>query len=325
MLNDFPSGAENIASLCCEHGVRVSVSDLELIVAGASGRVVMRVCLSGEPCGIIGVYWTASRADNNSFVTATEGLAACGVRVPRLLRYKDEGNGCGTCLIEDLGCADLLSLKNATTECRLNAYRAALIEVHRLHSLTPNWPLQPAFDASLYRWEQGYFAEHFLGTHLGLDAEAFMGLRQPAAVAEWLETLPRVPVHRDFQSQNIMLQQDGVALIDYQGMRYGRSEYDLASLVYDPYMALHTDEIDLLLQAYEQIAGTRLDASIFCACALQRLMQALGAYSNIGYNQHRQWYLDMIPQGVKALRAVAYKTPSHSPAYPLAQWLLDHV
>lgn len=320
-----PSGAENIASLCREHGMQVSVADLELIVAGASGRVVMRVYDGGAPCGIIGVYWTASRADNNSYIPATEGLSAHGVRVPRLLRYRDEGGGCGTCLVEDLGRADLLSLKDASRDDKLRAYQSAMVEMHRLHSLHPDWPLQPAFDADLYRWEQGYFAEHFLGTHLGQESGIFVDLPQSHVVAEWLATLPRVPIHRDFQSQNIMLCHDNVALIDYQGMRYGLAEYDLASLVYDPYMALDSREVKSLLGMYTQLTGTELDVSVFCACALQRLMQALGAYANIGYNRQRQWYLDMIPQGVKALRAVAAETPSHSPAYSLAQWLLDHV
>ena len=325
MGSNTPSGADNIITLCCEHGVNVSASDLVLIVAGASGRVVMRVHQNAEPAGIIGVYWTASRADNNSFVVATEGLSRMGVRVPRLLRYRDEGNGCGTCLVEDLGSHDLLSLKEDLSARKLEAYRAAIAEVSRLHSLTPDWPLQPAFDAALYRWEQGYFAEHFLGTHLGLNPEEFMALPYTSAMADWLAELPRVPVHRDFQSQNIMLLPQGVALIDYQGMRYGRAEYDLASLVYDPYMALNDAEVEFLLKHYECVTQSMLQPDIFHACALQRLMQALGAYANIGYNQQRNWYLEMIPQGVKALRSVAAQVSPQSPAYPLAQWLQNHV
>lgn len=325
MGSNTPRGAENIVTLCYEHGVNVSVSDLELIVAGASGRVVMRVCQDAVPAGIIGVYWTASRADNNSFVEATEGLSRMGVRVPHLLRYRDEGEGCGTCLVEDLGSHDLLSLKEVCGSRKLDAYRAAITEVTRLHALAPDWPLQPPFDVALYRWEQGYFAEHFLGTHLGLNPEEFMALPYTEALANWLAELPRVPVHRDFQSQNIMLLPQGVALIDYQGMRFGRAEYDLASLVYDPYMALNDAEVEALLCHYESVTQTALQPDIFYACALQRLMQALGAYANIGYNQQRNWYLEMIPQGVKALRSVAAQVSPQSPAYPLAQWLQNHV
>lgn len=318
-------GARHIATLCQEHGVQVGVADLQLIVAGASGRVIMRVCPQGQSCGIIGVHWTAARADNASFVDAARGLAARGVRVPQILRYREEDQGCGTCLVEDLGAADLLGLKNAPWQECYTAYCSAIEAVHSLHSLTPAWPLQPAFDATMYRWEQGYFAEHFLGRHLGLNPQPFMELAATRQVADSLAVLPRVPVHRDFQSQNIMLKDNVAYLIDFQGMRYGLAEYDLASLIFDPYMSLQPHQCDELLAASERIWGISLNNDIFYACALQRLMQALGAYANIGYNQHKDWYLNMIPSGVQALRLAASRTPESSFAYPLAQWLLNHV
>ena len=318
-------GAQHIAALCHEHGVQVNVADLQLIVAGASGRVIMRVCPQGQACGIIGVHWTAARADNASFVDAARGLAEQGVRVPQILRYRDEGQGCGTCLVEDLGAADLLGLKNAPWHERYSAYCSAIEAVYALHALTPAWPMQPAFDAAMYRWEQGYFAEHFLGRHLGLNPLPFMELPASRSVADSLAALPRVPVHRDFQSQNIMLKEGVAYLIDFQGMRYGLAEYDLASLVFDPYMSLEPQLCDELLAAAERIRGTALNNEVFYACALQRLMQALGAYANIGYNQNKDWYLNMIPNGARALRLAASRTPESSFAYPLAQWLLNHV
>lgn len=324
-MNQQHVGAERILALCLEHGVSLCAADLKLIVAGASGRVIMRVCPGGSPCGIIGVYWTASRADNDSFVAAAKGLHRNGVRVPAILRYRDEGQGCGTCLVQDFGDKDLLSLKDSPWEVQRAAYCSALEAVHALHSLTPDWELQPAFDSALYRWEQSYFAEHFLAHHMGLSAAAFLDLPCTQQLADWLGSLPRVPVHRDFQSQNIMLQGDTAHLIDFQGMRLGRAEYDLASLVYDPYMSLSPQQSDELLAVYEQLSGQPLSPSVFYACALQRLMQALGAFANIGYNKNNAWYLAMIPAGVAALRHVAARTPEDSPAFPLAQWLLNHV
>jgi aminoglycoside/choline kinase family phosphotransferase len=43
-------------------------------------------------------------------------------------------------------------------------------------------------------------------------------------------------VHRDFQSQNIIARSGHAYLIDFQGMRPGLAEYDLASLLFDPYV-----------------------------------------------------------------------------------------
>ncbi len=309
-----------LARLMSAHfGHEVRVEDLQLIANGASGRCIMRAH------GVLGIYWTAARADNASFVPAARGLACAGIKVPDLLAESNLGKGCGACLVSDLGDADLLSLREAPWEARLAAYRLAMAELHRFHSVRPNWPLQAPFDASLYRWEQAYFAEHLIGRHLGGDAAAFLAPSALADVANWLAALPRCPIHRDCQSQNIMLHDGCAYFIDFQGMREGRPEYDLASLVLDPYMAFTPDQHARLLREWEAISGEPLDPAIFCACALQRLMQALGAFANIGYNQQRDWYLNLIPTGLATLRQLAEQALHHEPTAPLAACLLNVV
>jgi aminoglycoside/choline kinase family phosphotransferase len=224
--------------------------------------------------------------------------------------------------VEDLGEVDILSLRQAPWAERRAAYEQAFRTLIPFYRQFPDWPLQPPFDAVLYRWEQEYFAEHLIGRHLGGDAAAFLAQPELQEMADWLAELPRVPVHRDCQSQNIMLR-DGLAwLIDFQGMRYGRREYDLASLIYDPYMQLSEAGREELLQLWQEMEGTRLDMGIYSACAMQRLMQALGAFANIGYNQQRNWYLNLIPAGLAALRHAAAHTPADSPASPVAECIL---
>lgn len=289
------------------------------VSGGASGRSIAR-------CGgVLGIYWTAARADNNSFLPAAHGLAAAGLHVPAILAEADLGNGCGACLVQDLGERDLLSLKDAPRAERMAAYGKALRALAPLYRLKPGWELQPPFDHALYRWEQGYFAEHLLARHLGRDAAAFLAHAAPDAMARWLAELPRVPVHRDCQSQNIMLHDGEAWLIDFQGMRAGRWEYDLASLLYDPYTELPEDERAELLQLWQGIGGQEWRADVFHACAMQRLMQALGAYGNIGYNQNNPWYLQKIPAGMRALRHAAEHTPAGSPAYHCAQCILSFI
>lgn len=293
--------------------------EFQPVSGGASGRSIAR-------CGgVLGIHWTAARADNNSFLPAAHGLAAAGMRVPAVLAEADLGNGCGACLVQDLGMLDLLSTKHAPRAKRIDAYEKTMRTLAPLYRLEPEWELQPPFDHALYRWEQGYFAEHLLARHLGLDAAAFLAQEAPDSMARWLAELPRVPVHRDCQSQNIMLHGGNAWLIDFQGMRRGRWEYDLASLLYDPYMELADDERDELLQLWLSISGQEWQADVFHACAMQRLMQALGAYGNIGYNQNNSWYLDMIPPGMSALRHAALHTPAGTPAHACAQCILSFI
>jgi len=312
MYQITPQARTSLAQLMHEHtGRDVSAGDLQLIAAGASGRAIVR---HPQLPGIIGIYWTAERADNHSFVPAARGLAKCGVKVPSILAEADCGNGCGACLVQDLGTQDILSLKGTPWTTRIKAYKQAIQAVHSLHSSHPDWELQPGFDAALYRWEQCYFAEHYLQAYCAKNASDF--IQHPAMVnlAEFLAEQPTSPIHRDFQSQNIMLYQGEARLIDFQGMRAGLPEYDMASLLLDPYMELSSAEQAELLLYWEHIRGSRIDRSLYAACALQRIMQALGAYANIGLNQHKEWYLNLIPAGLRALKHAMSLAPAGSPA-----------
>ena len=300
-------------------GVPTAATDMVPVAAGASGRSIMRAR------GVLGIHWTAARADNNDFLPAARELAAAGIRVPRILAEQALGEGCGACLVQDLGECDILSLKNAPWAEKKAAYTAALRTLRPLYdSFRPQREMQPPFDAALYRWEQEYFAEHFIARHLGGDAAGFLAHPALRDMADWLAELPRVPVHRDCQSQNIMLAEGEAWLIDFQGMRYGREEYDLASLLCDPYMELSAAERAELLNIRASLGAPALDPAIFCACGLQRLMQALGAFANIGYNQHKAWYLDRIPAALSTLHELAETAPADSPAAPAAAWIRQH-
>ncbi len=300
-------------------GRRVAPEALELIASGASGRCILRF---PKELRRIGIYWTNDRADNASFPDAARGLQNAGIPVPFFSIEARLGSGCGACIVEDLGDASLLSMKERPWEERRAAYARVFTSLRAFHRVEPNWPLQAPFDAALYRWEQGYFAEHLLGRHLGLNAEEWLAHPALAEMADWLSAQERVPVHRDCQSQNIIFRREEACFIDFQGMRMGLAEYDLASLVYDPYMALQPAEAEELLRDWEAICGRPLHLPVFYACAMQRLMQALGAFANIGHNQHRDWYLKLIPTGLDSLRRVAREALRHEPTAPTATCLL---
>lgn len=324
MKTPHSDGRQALAELMQQYsGASVQPHELQMVAEGASGRCIVRGP-QGVCDGIIGIYWTPARADNASFLPAAHGLRVAGVRVPAVLAERALPDGCGACLVEDLGRESLLSLKGQSWPDRRAAYTAALHELHSFHSATVTWPVQPPFDAALYRWEQEYFTEHYLQLHRKLPTEHARGLSATAAwqsVSAELARLPRYPIHRDCQSQNIMLRGGHAWFIDFQGMRYGLPEYDLAALLYDPYMELVPTEREELLDLWQGISSAPLRQDIYAACALQRLMQALGAFANIGYNAGNPWYLSLIPAGERALLQAAAATPQHSFAAPLATCL----
>jgi aminoglycoside/choline kinase family phosphotransferase len=179
--------------------------------------------------------------------------------------------------------------------------------------------LMPPFDAALYRWEQEYFFEYMVEDFLDLYGEA-AALRKNQAFIELsqrLGTVARHLVHRDFQSQNLMIKDDQVWLIDFQGLRRGRQEYDLASLIFDPYLDHSAEERELLLTLWEEIADERPLETLFHECAAQRLMQALGAYGNIVKNRGDEWYRPHIATAARLLGEVTAGTALEAPLAPV--------
>ena len=117
-------------------------------------------------------------------------------------------------------------------------------------------------------------------------------------------------MHRDFQSQNIIVRNGQAYLIDFQGMRPGLAEYDLASLLYDPYVDLAEAERAKLISYYREEQsknGITINGefdSKLQFCAMQRLMQALGAYGFLGLVKGHKHFLSYIPAAVKSLRSI---------------------
>jgi aminoglycoside/choline kinase family phosphotransferase len=111
-------------------------------------------------------------------------------------------------------------------------------------------------------------------------------------------------VHRDFQSQNILLRNGQAYLIDFQGMRPGLAHYDMASLLYDPYVDLSDAERDELLEHYCREKPGADFMETLRLCAMQRLMQALGAYGFLGLVKDHKHFLQHIPKAVRSLREI---------------------
>lgn len=319
----LPPTDDTLRSESCLHvpGWEGAAVRLDLIVKGGSDRYYYRATASGgsgegPETAIIMVY-TDKRPDNLSFFAATEVLALSGVRTMRVYHH-DEARRIGW--LEDLGREDLWECRQA--EDAIPLYRDTLSQVAYLHRMKASdlpehlrETLQPAFDARLYRWEQDYFFNQFAARFSVLSEEELTELRESAPFAEMAETLaalPRSLVHRDFQSQNIIRRSDEAYLIDYQGVREGRPEYDLASLLYDPYVSLTPAERKDLLAHYQKVRaeldGGTVDAEVLRMAACQRLMQALGAYGKLGAGDGKLSFLRHIPPAVENLRGVLAET-----------------
>jgi len=169
-----------------------------------------------------------------------------------------------------------------------------------------------AFDYPGIRWETEYFTENFLKRYLGVpDAKCQELQSRFDILAQESLRQPQVLVHRDFQSQNIMIKDDKVRIVDYQGMRYGPVAYDLMSLLRDAYVDIPSALRRELREYYymkaqetgvRELAFTKEQFKKYAVIAgLQRNMQALGAFTFLSLVKGKQKYLGYIPLGVRNL------------------------
>lgn len=293
------------------HFPRLDVAEIEItpIEKGGSDRKFYRVRSSPDQT-IILVKYNLEREENRHYVQIAQFLAEHGIRVPQIY-FHDAAEG--LIWIEDLGERDLFGYREESWLVRRAFYESALDEVAKLHRLPEKVclgiknTLPVEFNAALYLWEQGYFFENCLGRYFKIDNAQLASLAALPAlseIAERLGRLPRVLVHRDFQSQNIIIRNGQAHLIDFQGMRPGLPEYDLASLLYDPYVDLADAERAELIEHY--CGGKPLSdfEERLHLCAMQRLMQALGAYGFLGLVKGHEQFLQHIPAAMKSLRGI---------------------
>ena len=278
---------------------------------GGSARRFYRISSRGQSS--ILVHDLGEREENRHYAELARFLSVRDVPVPGVLA---EDPGAGLLWLEDLGSEDLWSFRNATWEVRRPLYESTLrgiASLHRIPTEAPvheGIPLQPSFDAALYRWEQEYFAEHCLGGIFGVSEElraVLLSSESMRLLAAGLATRPRVLVHRDFQSQNILVRSGEARFIDFQGMRPGLPQYDLASLLLDPYVTLSGKEREHLIGFYNAMMPDTDAAEserLLWQCAAQRLMQALGAYGNLSLNLGKPHFRAHVTPALANLREV---------------------
>jgi len=248
-------------------------------------------------------------------ITYTRFFRKCSLPVPEMYVI-DETNK--QALFEDLGDLSLYSwLKCRRSADEIEAlYKKVLDIVVQLQTVAADriseCPMlqKRVFDHDHLRWETGYFMEWFIrGINKIYDSKPELDT-EFKRLANDVAAFPKTLLHRDFQSQNIMVSRDTIPrLIDYQGARLGSAAYDIASMLWDPYYRIEDSLRERLIEYY--ILRMKQALTIFSEadfrksllpCRLQRHMQALGAYGFLSLNKGKTHFLKHIPQAVEYLK-----------------------
>ncbi len=260
-----------------------------------------------------GIRTTSDTQEVDAYISIGTHLASRGIALPRIHAWDRHA---GLVFLQDAGDTHLQSVAaGADTAQRRTFYHRvldqwALMATRGADGFDTAWCHQtPYYDQGVVlRNECRYFMEAFVQGYLG------KGMEYQALQTEF-EMLARTImaketrgfVHRDFQSRNIMVQDDRIYFIDFQGGRIGPIQYDLASLLIDPYTALSAGlQAELLAYAVQKLQGLiRFDTDDFRTgydlCAVSRNLQILGAFAHLSRNKGKTRFEAYIPQAVRNL------------------------
>jgi aminoglycoside/choline kinase family phosphotransferase len=252
---------------------------------------------------------------------------AAGVHVPEVLAQDLEN---GFLLLSDLGDTTYLAALDSTNAPAL--YCDAIDALIKIQQASQPGVL-PDYDHALLRREIDLFPEWFLARHHQLtlnDTErvaldTVFGRILAVNLAE-----PKVFVHRDYHSRNLMLATPNPGVIDFQDAVYGPISYDLVSLLRDAYVTWDEDlELDWLIRYWEKARRAGLPVAGDFATfhrdyewmGVQRQIKVLGIFARLFHRDGKAAYLADMPRVVRYLRRACERYDELS----LLRKLLDRV
>ncbi len=226
----------------------------ELSASGSNRRYFRML---GKGFTIIGAY-NKDLKENQAFIGFSKHFHSQGFAVPEVLA-EDANNY--IYLLSDLGDETLYSYRskfNEFTPELIQTYKEALnnllaFQTRGSHGLDYSlcYP-RNAFDRQSIYWDLNYFKYYFLKlAHISFD-EQLLENDFEHFTNFLLEADADFFLFRDFQSRNIMLHDNKLFFIDYQGGRKGALPYDVASLLYDGKAAIPQKIREELLTYYIQ-------------------------------------------------------------------------
>ncbi|HRD64553.1 MAG TPA: phosphotransferase [Candidatus Competibacter sp.] len=282
----------------------------------ASFRRYFRVWYDGQTRIVMDA--PPDKEDCRPFVAIGQAMRGLGLNVPEVLA-KDLDRG--LLLLTDLGSRQYLAELDERSVPGL--YEDALDALARLQvGGDPASPLLPPYDSALLHREMELFRDWFLGRLLGLELNqdehrvldhAFALLTDNA-----LEQ-PRVWVHRDYHSRNLMVTDpDNPGVLDFQDAVVGAVTYDLVSLLRDCYVSWPRERVESWALAHRArlraLGMSGLDDAEqflrwFDLMGVQRHLKAIGIFARLNLRDGKPGYLRDIPRTLGYVLAVADRYP----------------
>ena len=310
--------------------------EIQSIAESGSARKYFRIITWNG--GLIGTY-SNNVEENEAFLTFSKHFHDLGLNVPEVFAVNAER----TCYLQsDFGDDNLFAhvqkalMVGGFGENVIQLYKQALCHLVKLQvfghkglDYSKAYPTE-RFDRQAIIDDLNYFKYYFVKPHeeidfnetrLGKDFEAFANFVSQAPCDFFM--------YRDFQSRNIMVKDNELYFIDFQGGRKGPLNYDVVSLLYQVKAQIPQATRDELVEYYKTELSQYMSPEAVKFDTYQpyfvylRLMQVLGAYGFRGLIQKKSHFIESIPYALREIETLSKTAPLTS--YPELQSVISQL
>ncbi len=259
---------------------------------------------------------SVERLQLNAFIHIGNHLFSKKINVPRILNHDALS---GMVILDDLGDVHLETIikQQNNTQFTVKLYKKVVdslidFSFKGFQGFKKEWTCQTQRYSKtlILENECQYFWEAFVKKYLKIDTPFEDYLNEFDHIADLALKNGFIGLmHRDLQSRNIMIKNDRPFFIDFQSARQGPLQYDLASLLIDPYVHLK-DHIrkDLLKYTTKKLNLDTIETTNFLEsyhyCCLTRNLQILGAFSFLSLTKKKKQFEQYIPEAVYSLKNI---------------------
>lgn len=279
----------------------------EVSTVAPSGSDRMYIRLNSEKGSAIGAY-SKHVKENNTYFYFTRIFRKNNLPVPEIYQQADK-NRCY--LMQDLGTDSLLDLllREGKTE-KVKAYYekavADLVKFQWIAGRELDYTMcfgNQHFDSKAILADLNYFRYYFADV---LKIDYNKSVLQDE-LEDWAKNLDgetiKTFMYRDFQSRNIIVKDEELGYIDFQGGMHGLPHYDLVSLLWQAKAQLPKEWKQHLERHYLHCIKSSKEIPdldelhfmrVYLEIALLRILQTLGAYGLRGLIERKQHFLSSI-------------------------------
>lgn len=308
----MPSIIDQVKTFFQEWKPEAPVEDIRQLPQAGSDRQYFRV-RTGQRAYII--TCNTNIRENNTFLEFSRHFSSKQVSVPEIYHTSADKS---FYVQSDLGDTSLFEVlqRDGFTENTLELYRKTLAQLAQLQilggaGLDYDYCIATrAFDRHAIYSDLLYFKYYFLRA-LQLPYEKNLLLDDFEMLSYYLmQEQNKFFMHRDCQSRNVMVKDNKVYFIDYQGGMKGALQYDVASMLWQAKAALPYEWRDELASYYFDRANDLLDNQLdkeefmdnYHGFVLIRMLQTLGAYGFRGLFERKPHFISSIPFALRNLK-----------------------